>query len=562
MEIRATGLSGPRAAANSSTAAGDGESAFAAELGVLGSLVGEPHTASTVPAGEASRGPKPLAGSLPALAGMPSIDAEAIAPPSQSADRPASAEMIGVGETSPQPASGDQGVSLLGGAFVHAPTEVEFDLGLPQTHSSGDDEALSVAPNPHAVPISMSPLSDPEVSVRPALGDETMTGRSAPELDQPVPMTKILAPLMQPEGSVLTAPDVNVPPALSQKAMPGGPELEGNQAAPKPKIPVPLVRPDGTVLQPRASGAVVADSSEDMEISAPLPQPLDHLEAIPDARLTDVQRAPSAPINDLVRASITASAQTAQTQSPGAEPGSVQESAAGLMQRPQPAATEASETSNIASDPVTEAAAEPFMRPVQNAPTERAPLQLNSAPAPLPPGQPGGQAAAPPLSAAGPVGTPPAPAPQAEVPPMVTLQADKVAREMGIQIARRVASGGDELVIRLDPAELGRINIRMSVNEQGQLRAIVAADAPSVVEAIRSDISELSRALEQAGVRTDSQSFRFDRGGSGDPGGQWQQRYQQQNSATRQGEANGLAMSEDETAYRPLAMNGRINMMA
>ena len=63
-------------------------------------------------------------------------------------------------------------------------------------------------------------------------------------------------------------------------------------------------------------------------------------------------------------------------------------------------------------------------------------------------------------------------------------------------------------------------------------------------------------------MRTDSQSFRFDRGGSGDPGGQWQQRYQQQNSPSRQGDANGLAMSEDETAYRPLAMNGRINMMA
>lgn len=145
--------------------------------------------------------------------------------------------------------------------------------------------------------------------------------------------------------------------------------------------------------------------------------------------------------------------------------------------------------------------------------------------------------------------------------PTLSFRADKVAREMGLEIARHVtAGGGDELVIRLDPAELGRINIRMSVNEHGQLRAVVAADAPAVIDAIRNDIPELSRALEQAGVRTDGQSFRFDRGGS-DTGGQWQQRYQQQQAGTR-ANSGSFAGLQDEPAYRPLATNGRINMMA
>jgi flagellar hook-length control protein FliK len=146
--------------------------------------------------------------------------------------------------------------------------------------------------------------------------------------------------------------------------------------------------------------------------------------------------------------------------------------------------------------------------------------------------------------------------------PVMQFRADKAAREMGLEIARRVSSGGEELVIRLDPGELGRINIRMAVNEHGQLRAVVAADAPAVLEALRSDISELNRALEQAGVRTDSQSFRFDRGGSGDSGGQWQQRYQQQASTRHGGTGDPSVTAENNPAYRPMSTNGRVNVMA
>ncbi len=162
-----------------------------------------------------------------------------------------------------------------------------------------------------------------------------------------------------------------------------------------------------------------------------------------------------------------------------------------------------------------------------------------------------------------PLGQHPAAPAQAHIPhqPVMPFRADKVAREMGLEIARRMSAGNEELVIRLDPAELGRINIRMAVNEHGHLRAVVAADAPSVLDALRSDISELTRALEQAGVRTDSQSFRFDRGGSGDSGGHWQQRYQQQ-ASTRPGGDHASAIAEDEHAYRPMATNGRINVMA
>lgn len=231
--------------------------------------------------------------------------------------------------------------------------------------------------------------------------------------------------------------------------------------------------------------------------------------------------------------------------------------------------------SALGSSSKADAAVERFAPAARKAGFERGMMQPETAaPAPLPAGQSSGQQNAAPLppppagativAASGLVGpVPEAPVTRAENPsPVMAFRPDTVGRDIGLEIAKRVSAGGEELVIRLNPAELGRINIRMSMNEHGQLRAIVAADAASVVDAIRNDVPELSRALEQAGIRTDGQSFRFDRGGNGDPGGAWQQRYQQQNPENRHGERGSHAMTDEEPVYRRMGANGRINMMA
>ena len=227
-------------------------------------------------------------------------------------------------------------------------------------------------------------------------------------------------------------------------------------------------------------------------------------------------------------------------------------SLAAVAEKPGNPAAETVTTSSTPAEASAEPTSQPFANLARSAAAEQP--QANAAALPgttssaLPPTQ---LAAQPAVAANAP----------AQPQPVMQFRADKVAREMGLEIARRVSTGGEELVIRLDPGELGRINIRMAVNEHGQLRAIVAADAPAVLEALRSDISELNRALEQAGVRTDSQSFRFDRGSSGDSGGQWQQRYQQQASGRHSGTGEPVT-DEDSPAYRPMSTNGRVNMMA
>ncbi|CAA9511039.1 MAG: hypothetical protein AVDCRST_MAG31-895 [uncultured Sphingomonas sp.] len=129
---------------------------------------------------------------------------------------------------------------------------------------------------------------------------------------------------------------------------------------------------------------------------------------------------------------------------------------------------------------------------------------------------------------------------------------------LGAVITTQLRDGGNEVQIRMDPAELGRIHVRLSFDEGGSLRAVVGADSPQVLDAMRRDAGELGRTLAEAGVRTDAQSFRFDRGSHGGGGGDLPRPW-------RHGQGEGREQSApqaDEPRYRPLRSTGRIDLMA
>lgn len=150
--------------------------------------------------------------------------------------------------------------------------------------------------------------------------------------------------------------------------------------------------------------------------------------------------------------------------------------------------------------------------------------------------------------------------------PVVTARAGQIGHEMGVEIARRVSAGGDELTVRLNPVEMGRIEVRLAFDERGSLRAVVAAESPAALDLLRRDSADLGRALADAGVRSDAQSFRFDaRAGGGDGGQPWQrQRGGQdggQGSVPGRGYADAGSASE-ELLCRPLRTSGRVDLMA
>lgn len=126
-----------------------------------------------------------------------------------------------------------------------------------------------------------------------------------------------------------------------------------------------------------------------------------------------------------------------------------------------------------------------------------------------------------PLAAAAPQGTTPTGDPAATE---HRARAAAIGEDVGIAIVRHADSGsGDVLVIRLDPAELGKIEVRLRMDEARQLSAEVTADQPATLDLLRRDSDNLTRALNDAGFRADDQSLRFDSRGFGQGDQQAQQ---------------------------------------
>lgn len=153
------------------------------------------------------------------------------------------------------------------------------------------------------------------------------------------------------------------------------------------------------------------------------------------------------------------------------------------------------------------------------------------------------------------------PAAPAGVPdaPVVAARAGRMGHDMGVAIARHVAIGGGETIaIRLDPADMGRIEVRLSFNDGGALQAVVAADNPASLDLLRRESPELVRALADAGVSADAGSFRFDTR-SGGQGGQSQHRH-----PAFRAQPDRMPVEEDAVAaaYQPLRTRGRVDLMA
>jgi flagellar hook-length control protein FliK len=154
----------------------------------------------------------------------------------------------------------------------------------------------------------------------------------------------------------------------------------------------------------------------------------------------------------------------------------------------------------------------------------------------------------------------PAPAPHAH--PTINAQPGHFGHQMGVEIARTAHTGSEELTVRLNPIELGRIEVKLSFDDRGTVRAVVAAENPAALDMLRRDSADLNRALADAGIRSDAQSFRFDtRAGSGGEGGQFWQRQQQASQQNGRSYPNTSPASEDPV-YRPLRTSGQVDLMA
>ena len=80
---------------------------------------------------------------------------------------------------------------------------------------------------------------------------------------------------------------------------------------------------------------------------------------------------------------------------------------------------------------------------------------------------------------------------------------------LGVEIAATAQSGASRFEIRLDPAELGRIDVRIEVDRHGNVTSHLTVEKPETLVMLRNDAPQLQRALDDAGLKTGDSGLQF-----------------------------------------------------
>jgi flagellar hook-length control protein FliK len=143
------------------------------------------------------------------------------------------------------------------------------------------------------------------------------------------------------------------------------------------------------------------------------------------------------------------------------------------------------------------------------------------------------------------------PAPTSTPAPQLSVTASNTGavplNGLALQIALTAQSGRSRFEIRLDPAELGRIDVRIDLDRHGQITSHLTVEKPETLAMLRQDAPQLQRALDAAGFRTADGGLQFslrDQSSSG------------QNSGNEAGRnVHRLIISEDDAI--PVTIAGR-----
>jgi chemotaxis protein MotD len=80
---------------------------------------------------------------------------------------------------------------------------------------------------------------------------------------------------------------------------------------------------------------------------------------------------------------------------------------------------------------------------------------------------------------------------------------------LAVEIVSQARDGKNRFEIRLDPAELGRIDVHLNVDRHGNVSSHLVVERSETLDLLRRDAPSLERALQDAGLKTDSQGMQF-----------------------------------------------------
>jgi flagellar hook-length control protein FliK len=80
---------------------------------------------------------------------------------------------------------------------------------------------------------------------------------------------------------------------------------------------------------------------------------------------------------------------------------------------------------------------------------------------------------------------------------------------LALEIAASAKNGKSSFEIRLDPADLGRIDVRIDVDRNGQMTSHLTVEKPETLSMLQQDAPQLQRALDNAGFKTGDGGLQF-----------------------------------------------------
>ena len=159
----------------------------------------------------------------------------------------------------------------------------------------------------------------------------------------------------------------------------------------------------------------------------------------------------------------------------------------------------------------------------------------------------------------------PSSAAPAAQPPVVTLQTSRgLGKGLALEMRKSIEDGREQMRVRLDPKDLGQLDVRLSFEKDGALRAIITASTSASNDLLRQEMPTLVRSLSDAGVRMDEGSLRFElQSGPGNGSGQRQSFQDERRPSSRNGAREDLQTEEDVVfGTRPWRARGQFDLRA
>ena len=87
--------------------------------------------------------------------------------------------------------------------------------------------------------------------------------------------------------------------------------------------------------------------------------------------------------------------------------------------------------------------------------------------------------------------------------------------QVALTIQRSLRDGGGNITLQLSPAELGRIHLKLKIDEENNVQASVVVERPATLELLQRDMKALERALQEAGLKAGPGDLSFSLQGGG-----------------------------------------------